>query len=220
MFRTWRKALPSTIEICPVQLPGRENRLREPPYTDMRVLAESLAIQLQPHVHKPFALFGHSMGALLGFELTRTLRRIGIPLPIVLFLSAHRAAHLPLRYPPLHQLSDSALLHSLRSLKGTPQGVFESQELLELILPTLRADFTLCENYHFVPEPPLDCPFVLYAGRADTIASQHDVAAWRQHTTQTAELELFSGGHFFIHSDSQRLFQTIVKTIRQLGEPC
>jgi medium-chain acyl-[acyl-carrier-protein] hydrolase len=134
IFRTWGRALPPTVEVCPVQLPGRENRLREPPYTDIQALAERLANQIHPYAQKPFALFGHSMGALLAFELTRTLRRQDGPMPRALFLSAHRAAHLPLRRQPLHGLPDPEFIQGVRRLGGTPAGVFEHKELLEITL--------------------------------------------------------------------------------------
>lgn len=213
IFHTWGKTLPSTIEVCPVQLPGRENRLREPPYTDLQALVEQLANQLHPYTRKPFALLGHSMGALLAFELTRTLRRQSSPMPRMLFLSAHRAAHLPLRRQPLHGLADPAFIEGVRRLGGTPAEVFAHQELRELVLPLLRADFTVCDRYRFVPEAPLDCPLVLYAGRQDTEVSPQEVEAWREHTTQTARLRIFSGGHFFLQSDRDLLLRAITSAL-------
>lgn len=213
IFRTWGRALPSTVEVCPVQLPGRENRLREPPYTDIQALAERLASQIQPYAQKPFALFGHSMGALLAFELTRTLRRQGGPMPLTLFLSAHRAAHLPLRRQPLHGLPDPEFIQGVRRLGGTPAGVFEHKELLEVTLPALRADFALCDRYGFVPEAPLNCPLILYAGRQDTEVLPQEVEAWGEHTTQTARLRIFPGDHFFLRSDRDLLLRAIASAL-------
>lgn len=212
-FRTWGSALPQVVEVCPVQLPGRENRLREPPYTEIRALTERLASQILPYAQKPFALFGHSMGALLAFELTRTLRRQDGPMPLFLFLSAHRAAHLPLRRPPLHELPDPEFIQAVRCLGGTPEGVFEHKELLEVTLPALRADFTLCDRYGFVPEAPLSCPLILYAGRQDTEVLPQEVEAWSEHTTQTARLRIFPGDHFFLRSDRDLLLRAIASVL-------
>jgi len=157
------------------------------------------------------------MGALLAFELTRTLQRQNGPMPLVLFLSAHRAAHLPLHRKPLSQLPDPEFIQAVRDLGGTPEGVFESQELIDITLPALRADFTSCDTYRFAPGPPLDCPLMLYAGRKDTEVSPQEVEAWRKHTTRTAHLQLFPGDHFFLRSDRELLLQTIATTLAQLG---
>ena len=213
IFRTWGRTLPQIVEVCPVQLPGRENRLREPPYTELQALVEHLASQILPYAQKPFALFGHSMGALLAFELTRILRRQDGPLPRFLFLSAHRAAHLPLRRPPLHGLPDPEFIQAVRCLGGTPEGVFEHKELLEITLPALRADFTLCDRYNFVPEAPLNCPLILYAGRQDTEVLPQEVEAWSEHTTQTARLRIFPGDHFFLRSDRDLLLRAITSVL-------
>jgi len=217
MFRTWGKALPPTIEVCPVQLPGREERLADPPYTNLRALAESLAVQLQPYVQKPFALFGHSVGALLAFELTTSLRRQSAPMPRVLFLSAHRAPHLPLHRKPLYQLPDAEFLQEVRAIGGTPAAVFATQALLDLVLPALRADFTALDTYRFVPEAPLACPLVLYAGRKDTEAPPQDVATWKEYTTRPTILQLFPGDHFFLRADRDLLLQTTAAILVQLG---
>jgi medium-chain acyl-[acyl-carrier-protein] hydrolase len=213
IFRTWGRELSQSVEVCPIQLPGRENRLREPPYTDIRTLAERLADQILPYAQKPFALFGHSMGALLAFELARTLRRQENSMPTALFLSAHRAPHLPLHRKKLHGLPDAEFIQGVRSLGGTPQEVFDHQELVKVMLPALRADFTLCDGYSFVPEAPLDCPMVLYAGRQDTEVSPQEVEAWNQHTTQTARLRIFPGGHFFLRTDRDLLLRAMASAL-------
>ncbi len=217
LFRTWGKTLSPTIEVCPIQLPGREERLADPPYTNLRALAESLAIQLQPYVQQPFALFGHSVGALVAFELTSTLRRQSASMPLALCLSAHRAPHLPARRKPLSALPDVEFLQAVCAIGGTPAAVFENQALRDLVLPALRADFTALETYRFVPEAPLDCPLVLYAGLKDTEAPPQDVATWQEYTTRTTMLRLFPGDHFFLRADRELLLQTTAATLVQLG---
>ncbi|WP_413206146.1 thioesterase II family protein [Rhodospirillum sp. A1_3_36] len=212
VFRGWGQSL-SSVELCPIQLPGRENRLSEPSFTTMGDLVERLAEEIMPFTDKPFALFGHSMGALVSFELTRALRRRSAPLPTMLFLSAMRAAHLPLHREPLHGLDDAAFLAAVKRFGGTPSDVFQHPELIELILPTLRADLRLCDGYRFEPDAPLDCPFILYAGRQDGEATPTDVEPWRQHTTRGARLRIFPGDHFFLRSDRDLLMRAMASAL-------
>jgi medium-chain acyl-[acyl-carrier-protein] hydrolase len=216
IYRTWGAELAPSVAMCPIQLPGREERLAERPYTDLRTLAEHLAERLRPYTHRPFALFGHSMGALLAFEVARSLRRQASPRPVMLFLSAHRAAHLPLRRQPFVHLPTPAFLQGVRALGGTPSAVFEHPDLLALTLPALRADFTACDTYCFVPEAPLDCPLMLYAGCQDTEATPEEVAAWSVHTTQSASLRVFPGQHFFLRSDRDQLLRVTATALASL----
>jgi len=218
VFRSWARALPPTIEVCPVQLPGRENRLRESPYTDLRPLAEVLAGQIQWYLQKPFAIYGHSMGALLAFELVRILQRQNAPLPRTLFLAAHRAAHLSPRRSPLYALPDKEFIQALHRFGGLQDEVMKDQELLDVLLPTLRADLTLCDRYSYSPGSPLNCPFQLYVGRDDQEAPPEDMESWREHSAQSSSLCIFSGGHFFLRSDGDALMQAIATELERLGD--
>src|SRR5260370_20858382 len=139
-YRDWQNGFPSEIEVCPVQLPGRENRFSEPPATSMPSLVRALAAGLSPFLDRPFALFGHSLGALVAFELCQELRSMRQPVANHLFVSARPAPHLPDRRPPIHHLPDEALAAELRRLNGTPEDVLGDSALIELILPHLRAD--------------------------------------------------------------------------------
>jgi medium-chain acyl-[acyl-carrier-protein] hydrolase len=213
IYRGWAASLPTTIELCPIQLPGRENRLGETVGGDIRAVAETIAGEILPFATKPFALFGHSMGALLAFELARALRRMGGPAPERLLLSAHRGPHVPLRRTRLHTLSDAEFLRELQRLGGTPKEVFEHKDLLDMMLPTLRADFALCDGYVYTPEEKLDIPFVLYAGREDTEATPQEVESWRDHSAQSARMRIFPGGHFFLRSERDLLLRAIASAL-------
>lgn len=204
IYYPWAEMLPPSIEVCPVQLPGHGTRLREPLATRLTPQVEALAAGLAPACDRPFAFFGHSMGALLSFELARHLRRQGKPGPIHLFVSGHGAPHLPDRNPPLHQLPDDQFVAKLRELNGTPEEVLRHQELLQLLIPVLRADFAVCETYVYQPEPPLDCPISAYGGLGDGYVNREELAAWQEQTTGRFSLRMFPGDHFYLNTPTNR----------------
>jgi len=214
LFRPWAGAAPRDIQICAVQLPGREHRLMEPAFTRMDALIPALRDAIAAHLDRPFAIFGHSMGALMAFELTRALRRAGVRLPQQLFLSAHRAPQLPDRRAPIHTLPDEQLWEQLRRLDGTPEEVLANRELMELITPTLRADFELCETFELAKEPPLDIPFRLFGGTEDPNVDEPDLEAWREHTTAALRVSMLPGGHLFLQQQQREVFTAILHDLR------
>lgn len=199
-FRDWVRHLPEAVELCPVQLPGRETRLQEPPFGRIAPLVAAACEALLPYLDRPFAFYGHSMGALVSFELARRLRRVGRKLPEMLLVSGRAAPHLPPDRRSLHELPEAELLAELRDLDGTPAEVLDSRELMELMLPTLRADFAVCETYTFSPDAPLSCPIVAFGAADDPEVGRERLAGWGLHTTESFELEILRGGHFFPYS--------------------
>lgn len=213
LFREWPRSLPRAIEVCLVQLPGRENRLTERPFDQIEPLVQTLAEEILPFLDKPFAFFGHSMGALISFELVRYLREKSRLSPIHFFASGHRAPQLPDPHPPIYALPLPDFLKELRTLNGTPDEVLQHEELMHLVLPMLQADFALAETYTYVPGEPLTCPLSAFGGLLDKDVSQDEVAAWQQQTSSTFILRLFPGNHFFVKSDRTLLLQTIVSEL-------
>jgi medium-chain acyl-[acyl-carrier-protein] hydrolase len=214
IFHSWsRQALPE-IDICPVQLPGRENRLLDKPFSDIHFLISALASALLPYLDRPFAFFGHSMGALISFELARYLRHMGYGLePLHLFVSGHRAPQLPDTDPPTYHLSRQAFVEELRRLKGTPEEVLQNEELLELLLPCLRADFALCQKYIYKDDKPLDASITAFGGLRDNMVPHDTVAAWQAQTSKVFKLQFFEGDHFFLHDEHFSLLQSIYQEI-------
>lgn len=209
VFRTWSERLSPDIEVCPIQLPGRGTRLTDPPFTRLSLLVESLACALFPLLNKPFAVFGHSMGALVSFELIRQLRKQYGLEPIRLFVSAARAPQLPHVGSPLHTLPEPAFLQALRRLNGTPKEVLEHKELMQLMFPLLRADLAVCETYVYATEPPLDCPISTFGGLRDRTVSRNDLEAWRAQTTAYFSLLMLPGDHFFLHTAQSLLLEVL-----------
>jgi medium-chain acyl-[acyl-carrier-protein] hydrolase len=193
IFRGWSKGLPPTVEVCSIQLPGRQNRLKEPPLTRLSTLVERVAQAMRVYLDKPFAFFGHSMGALVGFELARYLRREDSIEPVRLFVSGHAAPQLPAARPPIHNLPTPQFKEKLRDLNGTPEDFFEHPELMQLALPILRADFQMIETYAYTAEAPLSCPIAAFGGLKDYEVSREHLEAWREQTTAGFTLRMFDG---------------------------
>jgi surfactin synthase thioesterase subunit len=157
-----------------------------------------LAGAIRPLLDRPFLIFGHSVGALVGFELARYLDQQDLPIPVALFASGHRAPHLPSRRPLLHSLGKQQLRDELRLLGGTPSGVLDDDELYNLVLPALRADLELGERYEHERRPPLACPIFSYGGAEDRLLDLDELVAWHDHTRARFEHRLMSGGHFYL----------------------
>lgn len=204
-FRSWPARLPG-VDVLGVQPPGRETRLSEPPLTRWQPLITALADAVAGELDRPYAIFGHSMGARVGFELARELRRRGQPAPVALFASACKAPHVP--RPPLPKfdaMPEKVFVARLRRMNGTPPEVFDHPELLELLLPAIRADFSLADSYEYADEPALDCPLRVYGGSLDREAREDELLAWQAHTTQSFDLTMLPGGHFVIVSHEREI---------------
>lgn len=221
VYRSWRETLPAGVELCPVQLPGRERRIREPPRTRLPVLVGELGDALRSLLELPFAFFGHSMGALLAFELARELRRRGGPRPVHLFVSGHQAPRLPAPHPPVHHLPDGEFLAEIRRLNGTPRELLEHEELRELLLPLLRADLEMCESYVYLAGEPLEVPISVFGGDADPEASPADLGPWEEETSREHAVRIYAGDHFFIHTARgavlRDLGEDLERTLRRVG---
>jgi len=170
----------------------------ERPFAQLSPLIEALAQALVPFLDEPFAFFGHSLGALVGFELVRRIRRQYGVHPVRLFVSAGRAPQIPHRGRPIHTLPDKEFLMELRRLNGTPSELLGHEELMEIMLPVLRADFAVYETYLYSTEPPLNCPISAYGGIQDHRVNESDLEAWRAQTNVSFSLRMFPGDHFFL----------------------
>lgn len=210
VFRTWPALLPPSIELCAIQLPGRETRLRETPFDQLDQLVQVLAVALYPYLDRTFAFYGHSMGALISYEVARHLQRTQAPLPQHLFVGARQAPHLPWAEPPLHQLPTVDFLRAVRQrYGGIPAEVWEDAELMALVHPQLRADFTLLETYLHHADEALACPITVIGGSKDQTVAQPALAAWCEHTQASCQIYQLPGDHFFLNQATPALLQLI-----------
>ena len=215
IFRSWAEALPSEIEVCAIQLPGRETRLGEAPFTRIAPVVKALAPILQAYLDIPYALFGHSMGALLSFELARELRRQGTASPVHLFVSGLRAPQLPDLNRPMHRLPEPQFLEALQKLQGTPEAILQNAELMKLLSPTIRADLAIAENYIYAAAEKLPCPITAFGGTQDPLVNAADIAAWQLQTQSDFKQQMFPSDHFFLHRDRDALLAAIAATLTQ-----
>ena len=199
-YRGWDVALGPDVCVRPGQPPGHESRMREPLEVRLAPLVSSLREAVSRDLRPPFVVFGHSMGALLAFELARALRAEGDAEPALLVVSGYRAPHLPDVDEPVHTLDDRGLRARLGEMAGTPAEVLQDDALCELILPIVRADFEVCETYAYEPAAPLDMPIVVYRGEDDHRVPERAAQQWSEHTTRSCTVRSFPGDHFFVRS--------------------
>ncbi|MGW1174756.1 thioesterase II family protein [Kitasatospora sp. NPDC002543] len=206
-YRALSAALSADFEVVCVQYPGRQDRYREQPVSDLRELASQVAAVLRHEDDRPLALFGHSMGATLGFEVARLLERDGVP-PVALFASARRAPGRPLP-ERVHQRDDAGLLAEMSALGGTDERVLAEPELLRLYLPVVRADYRAIETYRCPEGAVVGCPITALVGDADPRVPVEVARAWQQHTTAGFDFRVFPGGHFYLDEHTEAVARLV-----------
>lgn len=209
IFRDWRALLAPSIEVVAVELPGHGFRRDEKPFTELDPLVDALVPALLPDLNRPFAIFGHSLGALIGYELTRRLyTRLGLQ-PRRLIVSAHEAPGWTTVSTRVHEFPDEEFTAELHRLNGTPREILSDPQLMQLALPILRADFRLDETYRHRAYPLLSCPISAYGGISDEDVSVESLTAWQRTTKGAFTSRMFDGDHFFIHTATSSLVQQI-----------
>lgn len=206
-FRPLAAGLAGPVEVLGVQYPGRQARFVEPPLTSLVDLADQVAAALAPRLDLPFALFGHSMGALLAYEVALRLERDGSA-PRWLFASGHGAPSRPTG-PPTYQLDDDGLVAELHRLNGTELAVLDDPDLIEIILPVFRADLTAVQTYRPSAGAPLRCPVTVLLGDADPTTTIEDARAWAAHAAGPHEVIVLPGGHFYLTAQWPRVISAV-----------
>jgi medium-chain acyl-[acyl-carrier-protein] hydrolase len=220
VFDAWANELPADVRrgvrFWSVDIrsagPSGEQSVR----TSLGDVLDDLLPRLAPDLRPPFIFIGHSMGALVSFEMARALRRTNLPRPEHLIVSGHRAPQLPHRRPPVHAQPDSVLLKRLRELDGTPPEVLQEPELLDLFLPRLRSDLSVCESYDYAPEPPLSCSITALGGTSDPEVTRDDLLAWSEQTAMGFSIYTFPGGHFFPQTAHNLVLRVLTEDLRRV----
>jgi medium-chain acyl-[acyl-carrier-protein] hydrolase len=217
LFRSWAAELPADlqrdVELWSVD--ARQDEDAGSPATDLHQLVGELLATADPGA-EPYAFFGHSMGALVSFELARALRERGRPGPVHLVVSGHRAPQLPDPHPPVHALPESEIIAKLRRLEGSPPEVLGDPDLMELFLPRLRADLAACETYTYESGPPLPCSLTALGGAEDPEVGRKDLLAWREQVNGAFSLHFFPGGHFFPQNAQELVLRVLAQDLRRV----
>ncbi|KVE24471.1 thioesterase [Burkholderia singularis] len=215
IFRDWSARLAATVDVRPLHPPGRGRRFRDALLYRLDRIADEVAQAIEPLLDRPYTLFGHSMGASVAFEVAQRLQARGLPSPKCLVLSGRGAPHLPAA-EPIHKLPDNQFLDEVILMNGTPPELLTYPEVVELVMPILRADFEAIETYRPKPYSPLRCKIVALGGR-DEQGSVEAVASWRAYTSGKFRSEILPGDHFFLHGKADRLFE-ILNSELQCGD--
>ncbi|HKX28577.1 MAG TPA: alpha/beta fold hydrolase [Blastocatellia bacterium] len=215
IFRRWADSLPPTVQVIPVELPGRGARLKEEPLVSLPVLIDELEPRIHPLLDQPFVLFGHSMGAMIAFELARALRRKHGREPQALLVAGRRAPQIPWTEPVTYDLPRDEFIEELIKLDGTPKEVLEHAELMELMIPLLRADFQLVQTYQYQAGTPLQCPISVYGGLEDHETPREKLLPWKEMTASGFAVQMLPGDHFFIRSNQSQLLELVGRELRE-----
>ncbi len=209
----WPTYLPEDVEVVPIQLPGRESRFDEPAIDSADLLTGRLLEGLLSYLDRPFAIFGHSMGALIAFELARQLRTKCLE-PVHVFASGCKAPHLRRnRSTHRHHLPDREFIAAVGDMNGVPREILENADLVELVLPALRSDFKLVETYRYRSQPPLRCPVSAFGGLRDNEVTQDEIEAWSRHTVGPFQVHMLPGDHFFVNSSRPSLLRLVTEQL-------
>jgi medium-chain acyl-[acyl-carrier-protein] hydrolase len=212
-YQGWQRHAPPWLQVCPVELPGRGWLSNAALSETIDELAYQIASSLHKYTNSPYAVFGHSMGAILAYEVARNLEAAGQRQLVKFFPSGLGAPFLPRKRPPISHLPDSEFLEHVRELNGTVSEVFENDELLTVLIPILRADFAMCERYQFRTFPRLRCPITAFSGDRDEGTCNADMLGWSQLTTESFHSLEFSGDHFFIQTTEPQVVDAISKEL-------
>lgn len=210
-YNSWRKELEGAINVCPVQLPGREDRIMEEPYKDIEKLVYDITEELNGFRDKQLYLFGHSMGAKIAYEVAKKLEGNGRKVKL-LIVSGSRVPHIP-EQNPIYNLQDSEFIVALKRFGGMPKKILENRELLKFFLPMLRADFEMDEIYYTKNAVKLKCPILAIGGSLDKEANEDEISAWKQYASSKFEYKMFEGGHFFIKQHEKEVLDAVRERI-------
>lgn len=213
-YMPWIRSVDKEVELILAQLPGRGARILDQPYLSMSALVSDLLADIIPLIDRPYILFGHSLGAKVAYELMLALKKMGFPLPVHFIASASPAPYIPRKSPPIHHLADSEFIQALSNYNGTSAEILNDHELMAMLLPSLRADFTILENYLGNKNEPVHTNLSLFGGEQDKEVNLNELLAWKSLFEFNADHRLFPGGHFFLQESSGLLVNEINKILQ------
>lgn len=212
IFKNWSFSTHKNVGVYPIQYPGRENRLFEPPINNMDVLISEICKQIKNYLDRPYILFGHSLGAKVAFHVAVEMQKSYCCAPGYLVVAGAQAPHIP-ETNPIYNLNDDYIINELRRLGGTPDKILDNKDIMKIFLPTIRADYTLSDNFIYEEKYILECPILAIAGKDDSEASENEVYEWKNYTKTSYTYKAISGGHFFISTHESELLELIAANV-------
>jgi len=216
IYRSWIEEMRPEIDVCPIQLPGRENRIQEPAIDNVEQMVAEVIEVIKSYLDTPFAFFGHCIGALIGYELASELKRQFQPAPEHIYVSAFRAPDYENPNRVLHGLTDMEIKEELRGYGGFPDAVLDNDDVMCTLMPMLRADFALHENYGFNGYQRLECPISVFGGDEDHIVRQEHMENWKDRSEAEVNMRIFKGGHFFLSANKEAILEEIRNNANEL----
>ena len=212
IYKDWHTHLPANVQVCGIQYPGRSSRFTEPLVQDPMDYVNAMRREIKPFLDKPFVIFGHSMGSMIAYELTRALQEDGFA-PRRLLVSGRGAPHCPKTREDYHPLPDGEFREKIKDMNGTPPEVLEHEELMDLMIPILRADFRVSETYEYKPGVMLRCGLTAFGGKGDPDVPEERLSGWTEHTEGDADYHMMEGDHFFLHDQKEEMLKLALKKI-------
>lgn len=216
VYRSWISDLSPEIDVCPIQLPGRENRMNEKAIDNVHDMASQIATEIEPYTDVPFAFFGHCIGALIAYELVVTMQKLNMNTPDHIYLSAFRSPEYTNPNRELYQLDDAEFKSEIKEYGGFSDYILNNDEIMKTIMPMLRADFALHENYRYPGNESVECPISLLCGDQDHIVKKEHMQNWSNVSNHDVNLTMISGGHFFINERKEDILNLIRTRANQL----
>ncbi|WP_052692082.1 thioesterase II family protein [Teredinibacter purpureus] len=216
VYYPWNSYFSDAVEVCPVQLPGREERLGEPLIDDFENLIGSLLPIIASSIDRPYAIYGHSLGACIGYEIAKRLYTEYALSPLCYFGGAHRSPCKPYYYPSVRGLPNAELTKMVTRFNGLPQAFLDSQEMMDLMLPVLRSDLFLCESYRYVPSLPLPSDIIVFSGQFDRNVTADKLSSWKNHSTKEVTFISLDGDHFFLKTHKNNVLEVVQSTCESL----
>lgn len=213
-YRDFRKYLPDSAAITAIDVPGHGRRMREPLLTDIHDITKDIFRLLKDSLNEPYAIFGHSMGSVLGYLLCKKIRDAGKALPVHLFVSGRYAPSVESREKDFHKLPRNEFIRKLKTYGGLPKEVAGSEELMDLFVPIIKADFQAVSNYRYEPSEPLDIPLTVMIGK-DEDTTYEEALKWQEISSRKISVRQFSGGHFFIFDHLPEIGKHIAEAIEK-----
>lgn len=213
IYKNWAAQLPSFVEVNAVELPGRSGRFRDQKFTSVPEAIASLVPDIRPYTNKPFALFGHSLGACLAYEMARALEKEGRTAALVT-VSGMMSPENPSDEPQIYHLPDAEFKQKVREYNGTPQEVMAHEELMDLILPILKADFTMADTYTYKEGPKITSSLAALTGTKDPHTNEEGVRGWANYTTGAFTYQLFPGDHFFVNDQETEVLALLSRLLK------